>query len=173
MTMQPTLFETEPPRPRLASEISFTVHGVAQSAGSKQAFVPTDKRTVQPYRNKQGRIIVSVVDDNPKSKDWKAVVAAVARQHYAGPLLEGAVELILRFYRLRPLGHFGTGRNAGVLKSAAPRWPTGTPDVLKLARGVEDALTGVIWRDDAQIVRELLEKHYGEPARVEVTIRSL
>jgi predicted short-subunit dehydrogenase-like oxidoreductase (DUF2520 family) len=45
--------------------------------------------------------------------------------------------------------------------------------VLKLARGVEDALTGIVWRDDAQIVVEHLEKRYGSPARCEVRVKYL
>jgi Holliday junction resolvase RusA-like endonuclease len=42
--------------------------------------------------------------------------------------------------------------------------------VLKLARAVEDALTGVVWRDDAEIVAEGLAKLYGTPERVEISI---
>ena len=45
--------------------------------------------------------------------------------------------------------------------------------MLKLARAVEDALTGIVWRDDAQIVDEQLSKVYGEPARVEVDVAEL
>jgi hypothetical protein len=44
------------------------------------------------------------------------------------------------------------------------------PDVLKLARAIEDAITGVIWVDDSQIIDEHLYKRWGDPARVEVTI---
>jgi Holliday junction resolvase RusA-like endonuclease len=35
---------------------------------------------------------------------------------------------------------------------------------------VEDALSGVTYRDDAQIVDERLRKHFGEPARVVITL---
>jgi Holliday junction resolvase RusA-like endonuclease len=45
------------------------------------------------------------------------------------------------------------------------------PDVLKLARAAEDALTGIVWRDDSQIVHETLAKVYGEPERLEVAVR--
>jgi Holliday junction resolvase RusA-like endonuclease len=48
--------------------------------------------------------------------------------------------------------------------------------VLKLARAVEDALTGVLWRDDAQIAIEQLSKHYAErdePERVRVRVEAL
>ena len=43
--------------------------------------------------------------------------------------------------------------------------------MLKLARAVEDAMSGVVYRDDAQVVTEVLRKRYGEPARAEVAIR--
>jgi Holliday junction resolvase RusA-like endonuclease len=34
-------------------------------------------------------------------------------------------------------------------------------------------MTGIVYRDDAQIVRETLVKCYGEPVRVEITVESL
>ena len=40
--------------------------------------------------------------------------------------------------------------------------PAVKPDLGKLARAVEDALTGVVYRDDALIVWESLRKSYGE-----------
>lgn len=45
--------------------------------------------------------------------------------------------------------------------------------MLKLARAAEDALTGILWRDDAQICDEVIRKRYGEPARVEIEVRTL
>jgi Holliday junction resolvase RusA-like endonuclease len=69
----------------------------------------------------------------------------------------------------RPRAHFG----ARGLRPAAPAWPTVRPDVLKLARAVEDALTGLVWRDDSQIVVELLTKQYGEQASCEVLVAEL
>lgn len=148
--------------------ISFTVVGEAQPAGSKRAFVVN------------GRAVVS--DANAKSRPWKQEVAQVAHEAYVKwaesqvsmpgdiALLGCPLEVQFVFFQPRPKGHYGTGRNAGILKPLAPRFPATRPDVLKLARGVEDALTGVVWRDDSQIVCEHLFKCYGEPARVEVRI---
>lgn len=151
--------------------IRITVMGKSQPAGSKQAFVPLDKDG-NPYRDKSnGRIIVNVVDANPKSKEWKQIVGYTAKRDYRGPLLQGPISLVLRFYCLRCKGHFGTGRNAGIVKDSAPPFPIVKPDVLKLARAVEDALTGVLYEDDAQIVREVLTKEYGDTARVEIEVR--
>jgi Holliday junction resolvase RusA-like endonuclease len=134
--------------------VSFTVNGKAEPRGSKT-------------RTRWG-----VRDDNPKSGPFMEHVADVAAEAMDGrPLLEGPLFVELVFFRARPKAHFGTGRNAGVLKPAAlEAWPETKPDLLKLARGVEDALTGVVYRDDAAIVAERLEKRFGAPARVEVTV---
>ena len=136
--------------------IYLTFYGEAEPAGSKQAHV----RGNRAY----------VVDANPRAKGWKERVAQAAGEQYDGPLLQGALGVSMFFYRPRPLGHYGTGRNAGVLRASAPAYPTTRPDALKLARGVEDALQGVLYRDDSQIVLEQLFKYYGEPARCEVTV---
>jgi Holliday junction resolvase RusA-like endonuclease len=143
--------------------ISFTVLGDAKPAGSKRAFAI--KRGGVPT----GRI--AVMDANPNSKSWKQDVAQAARQAFHGGLIDGPLKVTFKFYRPRPKGHFGAnGLNAKGRSSVAP---TTKPDVLKLARGVEDACTGIIWRDDAQIVDERLVKEYGEPARCEVTIEEV
>jgi Holliday junction resolvase RusA-like endonuclease len=111
------------------------------------------------------------MDANPNSKDWKQQVAYAAREAYGGQLLDGPLRVSLQFYRPRPKGHYGAvGLNKKGRESTAP---TSKPDVLKLARGVEDACTGIVWRDDAQIVAELITKDWGEPARCEVTIEPL
>lgn len=140
----------------------FTVFGKAVGAGSKSIGMTKDKRPfVRPPTGKHG--------SDPKA--WKESVAQVAGEAMNGSgLFVGPLRVSFTFYRPRPSSHFGTGRNAGKLKPSAPAYPTGKPDVLKVARAVEDALTGVVYRDDAQIVFEVLEKRYGEPARVEVTI---
>ena len=89
------------------------------------------------------------------------------------PILRCAIAATFTFYRPRPKSHFGTGRNAAILKPSAPTYPIGRPDALKLARAVEDAMTGVVYSDDALIVREVLTKFWGEPARVEIAIEAL
>lgn len=134
--------------------LAFTVHGTPMPAGSKRAF----------FRG--GRAIV--VDANKKTRPWKDQVAQIGGEAMAGrELMRGPIWLILRFYVRRPKGHL---RKDGSLLPSAPRFPTTKPDVLKLARGVEDALSGVCYGDDAQIVCEELYKEYG-PERVEIEIR--
>jgi Holliday junction resolvase RusA-like endonuclease len=123
--------------------VSFTVFGVAQPAGSKKAFVV------------KGRAVIT--DDAKRSRPWKTQVAQEAGLAMADrPLLDGPLLLELTFWVPRPKGHFG----AKGVRPSAPRHPTVRPDVLKLARAVEDALTGVVYRDDAQICCETLQKAY-------------
>lgn len=141
--------------------IAFTVYGIAQPAGSKRAFA----------HKSTGRIVV--VDDAKGSRAWKTDVAKAARAHAPAALLETPLKLEVLFVMPRPKSHHGTGRNAGVVKASAPQWPTVKPDATKLLRAVEDALTGIVWRDDAQVVVQTACKVYGDPARCEITVRPI
>lgn len=139
--------------------ISFEVYGKAQPAGSKRAF-----------RNHHSGHI-AVVDANAKSKPWKQEVAAAANAAYDGTsLLTGPLAVTFVFTVTRPKSHYGTGKNSQVLKPSAPSDPTIRPDLLKLARGIEDALTGVLYVDDSQIIEEHLYKCYGDRDRVEIDV---
>lgn len=144
--------------------LMFVVYGEAQPAGSKRAFMP--KGAQHPV----------VVDANPNSKPWQQQVAGAALEALGGleaPLFDGPVFVEMTFYRARPRGHFGTGSNAGRVRDGAPSFPATRPDVLKLARGAEDAMSGIVYRDDAQIVDERLRKCWGDPQRLEVVVRPL
>jgi Holliday junction resolvase RusA-like endonuclease len=142
------------------SGVAFTAYGVPQPAGSKKAFV------------RGGRALI--VDDAKGSEPWKKTIAQVAGAVMAGrTFLEGPLRLDVDFYLPRPKGHMGTGRNAGHVRGSAPAFPIVKPDATKLLRAVEDSLTGVVWRDDAQVAEQHVRKHYGEPARVEVRVDSM
>lgn len=132
------------------THLEFTVHGRPQPAGSKKGFVnPRTSRVV-------------IVDDAKNSRPWKQQVAGAALDAMGDtPMLNGPVELAVTFFLARPKGHYGTGRNADALKPSAPEHPTVKPDTTKLLRAVEDAMTGIVWRDDAQVVTQRAYKVYG------------
>jgi Holliday junction resolvase RusA-like endonuclease len=140
------------------SPVEFTVLGRPQPAGSKRAFP-----------RKGGGVIVT--DDNPRAKSWQQEIRTVALDAMgdATPFVD-PVEVFFRFVLTRPLGHFGSGRNAGSVRASAPVYPIVKPDVTKLIRAVEDAMTGIVFRDDAQIVNQRAYKTYGDPERVEVVV---
>ncbi len=148
------------------AEIQFTVIGLPQPAGSKRAF---------PFHKKNGKLGVAVSDSNPKAHDWKNAVASVAVDtvddgDWCDGLLRGPLRLMMVFTLPRPKSHF---KKNGELTGRAPQYPTTRPDTQKLARGTTDALTGIIWHDDSQIVEERLVKRYGEPARCDISVTEI
>lgn len=143
------------------AQVSFRVTGKPQPAGSKRGF---------PIRRKDGSVGVAMSDANPKAKEWKSMVIDACTDVYNGPLLGGNLCVMMTFSLQRPKSHYRTGKNAHLLRDDAPKHPGVKPDLLKLARGTEDALTGVLWRDDAQTVDLRLWKVYGEPAGVEIVV---
>lgn len=133
--------------------ITFFVPGVPAPGGSKtaRAFVKNGK----PF---------AVVHDagGKKNKNWRSIVALCGRDAFKRPLLDEPLRVEVMFHMPRPKAHFHTGRRAGELRADAPKFHTNAPDVLKLMRSTEDALTGIIWRDDKLIVDEQITKPYSD-----------
>lgn len=143
------------------SRVEFVVLGTPQPQGSKTAIQQRGKRP-------------RVIEDNPQTGPWRQVVAAAALEAMDGRgLRSGPLRLRAVFVFRRPAGHFGTGRNAGKLKASAPLYVPKRPDLDKCLRAIGDALTGVVFRDDAQIVISIAEKHYGEPECAHVLVEEL
>lgn len=142
--------------------VSFTVYGSPAPAGSKKTFA-LKKGGVYTGR-------VGVTHDSKRAKPWMESVAREAAEAMQGrALLDGPLLLTATFFRARPSGHFG---RRGLLPSAPP-YPTTKPDLTKYVRAAEDALRGIVWRDDAQVVMQENGKFYGEPERVEITVQKL
>ena len=113
-----------------------------------------------------------MVDDNPRSKGWQRTVAGEAAQAMSEQgvsLMHEPLLLRLRFVSARPGGHF-TSKGALSAEGKRRPYPVKRPDLTKLIRGVEDALTHVVWRDDALIVQQEAVKVYGDSDRVEIEV---
>jgi Holliday junction resolvase RusA-like endonuclease len=140
--------------------IAFTVLGAPAPAGSKKAFVVKNRAII--------------TDASKRSRPWKSRVSAAAQDAMNGrEPLDGPVFLRLTFGVQRPRSrHY---KRDGTLNAVGLRmpWPTSRPDALKLARAVEDALTGIVYRDDAQIVLEAVSKHYANAEGVIVEVYPL
>ncbi len=154
--------------------VRLVIEGAAKPAGSKQAFAMRNRRG-EILTRANGSPIVNVVDACKLGRQWKDVVRgqAIAQWPRSVRRFEGPVSVLMRFVIARPKSHYGTGRNAGIVKASSPRCHVSKPDVLKLTRAVEDALTGLAWTDDAQIVDERITKAWGLSDRLEIEIRSL
>lgn len=142
--------------------VIISVLGAPATKGNARAFV----------NKKTGRAVLSSFGSGPREKKlrgWDAAVREAARQHVghreAPQFVDQQLEVVVYFYLARPRGHWGKGKNAGKLLASAPTRPRGTPDVDKLARSTLDALHGVVFDDDARIVRLVAEKRYATPGQ--------
>jgi Holliday junction resolvase RusA-like endonuclease len=116
-------------------------------------------------RNFTGR--VAQVESSKHLPPWRDAVRTDARlaieklgDAWPGTLCE-PVGLRMVFTFVRPKSHYRTGRNAHLLRDSAPVFPHGKPDLSKLARSTEDALTDAgVWLDDSLVVA------YGRLAKV-------
>jgi len=127
------------------------VAGAPQQKGSKVAFV----------HPATGRAMLK--DANKNAKAWQKHVRTLAMQANVPALMEGPVALDLHFFMPKPKGNNGTPRDRR-------GFPCCTPDWDKLARTVGDALSGVAYKDDEQVVKATVELDYGPPG-VHIEVR--
>jgi Holliday junction resolvase RusA-like endonuclease len=133
------------------------VRGIPQPKGSKRPFIVKSKDS--------GKLRAVTVDDNkPTMRTWERAIQWVVQNEWQGPPLEGPVRLWLVFVFPRPKS--APKRRPPSFKDKAPDWD-------KLARLVSDALTGVAYRDDAQIASAIVEKRYGDEAGVGIAVEAL
>ncbi len=111
--------------------ITITVHGTPAPQGSKKGFV-VGKRAV-------------LVESSAKVKPWRQAVvhAALAQLPQGWTALDGPLVVEMIFTLRKP--------------ASAPKrrrtFPDRTPDLSKLVRATEDALTDAgVWADDARVV---------------------
>jgi Holliday junction resolvase RusA-like endonuclease len=89
-------------------------------------------------------------------------------------LIRDPVALTVVIVRRRPVAQVRTGRHAGEVKEwASALLPVERPDTVKIVRAAEDALTGVVWVDDSQIVRHSLHKAFGDQVGLTSTVEGL
>jgi Holliday junction resolvase RusA-like endonuclease len=131
------------------------VHALPGAQGSKRAI----------HHSKTGRIVMMEGSHN-KVQAWRDAVRAAAFGQIAccidpecdkladGYPLDEPLIARMVFTFARPRSHYRTGaKTSHFLTSNAPTRPAGKPDLSKLLRSTEDALTDVgVWRDDARVV---------------------
>jgi crossover junction endodeoxyribonuclease RusA len=131
----------------IGGQVSFFAAGIPQPKGSTKAFMP------------KGARFPVVTSDNTKLKPWGDTVKIMAQQNapnggpWSGPI---AVHLIFHMPRPKSLPR----KVLHHLKK---------PDTDKLIRGILDALKGVFYVDDSQVVEVFARKVYHERLGVHVT----
>jgi Holliday junction resolvase RusA-like endonuclease len=133
----------------MSEPLQFFVPGTAAPGGSKTGF----------YNGKLNRVLMSPACK--RTKPWMSLVAGTVRSEYRGEPLTGPLCVVFTFHLLRPKGHYGSGKNEGIVKKQYEHsFPIGKPDAIKLARSTEDALKGILYNDDSQNVSITSNKIY-------------
>lgn len=130
--------------------LKITIYMRAQPQGSARAFViagkariTTDNKKLRPFRSELAQMAIAELGDRP--------------QPLFGKHEPVAVSVIFCFQRP---------------PSAKKRkFPVVKPDLDKVTRGVYDALTGIAFHDDAQIVQSNQDKRYATCDCVIVEVR--
>ena len=110
----------------------------------------------------------TIAYDPPKSKAYKALVRRYAAQNAPTEPLDGAVTLYVQIYRSVPKSWSKKKREAAI---AGVIQPTTKPDVSNIVKGIEDALNGIWYKDDSQIVHEYSMKQYAREPGVIVKMQ--
>lgn len=115
-------------------------------------------------RLRNGRTVL--IESSKRVKPWRALVAYEAGRAYTAAPVECDVTVSAEFVIERPRSHLTAG---GAVRASAPASP-GRPDLDKLCRALLDGLTGVIYRDDSQVIYLNAMKRFGDRSETVVTI---
>lgn len=169
-----------PPFAELVAE--FVVVGDMKTAGSKVSGVATRfdvglGRRVPVLNPNTGMPVTFVKDSSGKpGKTWRAEVSSAGLE-YRRTEAPVSGRLAAEFVFVYPYKQGDYSKRTGELRDSIRVAPHVRPDALKLGRAVEDALSSVLYEDDAQITEERLRKVHVPPGdgpqRCEVRLWSL
>lgn len=130
----------------MSGTVMFTVFGPPATKGSTVSFI-----------GKAGAVVTKT--DSVGLASWTQAVGWAAREAGLKRMEKPhGVVIRARFEFVRP-------------KTAKNRmYPTVKPDADKVSRALLDALTGVAYTDDSQVVDLIVCKRYGDEARTVVTV---
>lgn len=132
--------------------IRFTVHGEPVAAARAK------------YTNQRGRVWAY---DPQKSRNYKQYVRVIAKLAGINEPKLGPIKLSVQFYRSIP--QTWTKKKQKLAADGTLK-PTTKPDLDNLIKAVQDALNGIAYADDRQIIEMHISKHYSTEPRVEIAI---
>lgn len=135
--------------------IEFTVYGEPVAQGRPRA-----------GKDYNGNLVMF---DPGKSKDYKRYVAMVASKVKPDQLIDAAISLTVKVFRPIPSKYMTKPKLAQIEKGTL--LPTSKPDLSNYIKGVEDAIEGIILKNDSQVVDYGKSgKWYSDNPRIEVSI---
>jgi Holliday junction resolvase RusA-like endonuclease len=136
--------------------ITITLQGPPQGKGRARAFV-------------RGGNVGHYTPE--KTRTYEGMIRTAAMNELAGRSpLDEPVEFVLRAIFPVPASWSERKRQAAIVGDIKPGKK---PDLDNIAKAWNDALNGVVYRDDSLICRMTLDKRYGPQALVVVTVRPI
>jgi crossover junction endodeoxyribonuclease RusA len=135
-------------------DITFFVAGIPAPKGSLKAF---------PIRHKDGRMSSILTNANSKTKPWEDSIKLVAMGNAPTTPSINAISIDCTFKMLRPKSVRPSKRLHCITR----------PDLDKLLRTVLDALTGIFFADDSQVISLVAGKEYSDSCGVEIKIKEI
>ena len=113
---------------------------------------------------RKGTKFPTLTSDNADLKPWRQNVGAMALLVMRENRLElsaDAIDLTIDFYFAKP-----KSASRLVIRKITK------PDIDKLERAILDSLTGIVYRDDAQVTWVTKSKQFGLPERAEIRVKT-
>jgi len=149
------------------------IEGIPVSGGSKTAvFFRQKKGAAVSHRPKFAMVDTADMRKNDPGarKRWMNLISTMATKHFTDEMIMGAVILKMDFFMPHPKSHYRGGKYSHLLKDSAPKEHIVKPDEDKLLRPAQDALSGICWKDDCQIISVAVTKQYTERGKEGVDI---
>ena len=108
--------------------------------------------------------------DPKKVSTYKKQLGMMCRFQYKKEPLTGPLIVSLKFYR-----HIqkSLSKKERKLRLSGAHRPIVKPDTDNYIKSTLDGLNGLLWEDDAHIVKLVAEKYYSEHPRIEIEVRDL
>lgn len=123
---------------------------------------PAPKGSFKAITRPSGSVYLKPASDGERA--WRSAIAWAARAAHVQKLGKPAqVKIHMDFYLPAP-------QRPSKIHGAVKRPSIAPPDVDKLCRSVLDALTGIAYDDDCQVVTISASKYYADPPHVRINV---
>ena len=99
---------------------------------------------------------------DPSAPDKKRVRTELILANRLRYIHKGDVSMFITFHMQRPKSHYRTGKYKEFLKKGSPYKHTSKPDIDNLIKFIMDCCSGILYKDDNQVVNITANKQYAE-----------
>ena len=128
----------------------------------------------QMNKDKFGNLLKYPIRYDPSVNDKAEFLMSIQNKAPKMPISKDKfLRVDIFWFFSRPLNHYGTGKNSGILKANAPTHCNKKYDRDNLDKFVLDALNGKFWLDDKIVCSGNITKFYSDIPRTEIYIKIL